>query len=64
MGTGMPKNHVHSANVRSKKGTDKVEVYCEDPDCDWTVDYDPELVTHRGTFGDAVKKLLAPKKAP
>ena len=58
----MSQYHVHSANVRFKKGTEKIEVYCEDPECNWTADYDPEFITHREAFGDAVKKFLATKK--
>lgn len=59
----MSKKHVHSLNVK-KKGTHKVEIYCKDDKCDYRDDYDPELATHRRTFGDDVKRLLAPKPAP
>lgn len=56
----MTKNHEHPLSVR-KDAYGKVEIYCADPECDWTADYNPDLATHRETFGEAVKKLLVPK---
>lgn len=54
----MSTDHEHSANVRFQRGTNKIEVFCEDPNCNWTVEYEPETETHRESFGDSVYKLL------